>query len=163
VSYGPAWDDIAEGSGKDFRFLLERLEEVLGNAGHLPFSSKLVVDEQDCLNVLEQLKVALPLELRRAQRLLSEREHLVEEANAEAERIVRRAEDQAAQLVEQHDLVEAARERARSTLQRAEEEADEIRQQADEYAYRVLAQLRRRVRQVDEVVQQALDDLRGSG
>jgi vacuolar-type H+-ATPase subunit H len=163
VSYGPAWDDIADGSGKDFRFLLERLEEVLGNASHLPFSSKLVVDEQDCLNVLEQLKVALPLELRRAQRLLSEREHLFDEANAEAERIVQRAEDHAAQLIDQSDLVDAARERARSTLQRAEAEADEIRQQADEYAYRVLSQLRKRVRQVDDVVQQALDDLRDSG
>jgi hypothetical protein len=121
--------------------LLDRLEEVLASGSRLPFSSRTMIDEQECLDILDQIRVALPEEIKLARRVTAEHDSIVAEAEARGQQIIREAEERAAEKVEEHALVRAAQARAEQVEAEAMARSDEIRREADEYAYETLAEL----------------------
>ena len=90
------------------------------------------------LDLVDQLRVAVPEEVRAAKRINAEGERIIEKAQEEAERTIARAQEQAAFLIEERGLTEAAREESARIVDAAEAEAEEIRRGADEYAASVL-------------------------
>ena len=83
----------------------------------------------------------MPQEVHDAKRINSDEQRIIEKAQQEAERIVGRAQEQAAFLIDERGLTQVAEEESRRILQRAEGDADEIRRGADEYAVSVLVGL----------------------
>jgi len=100
-----------------------------------------VVDQNAALGLIDELRVAVPEEVRAAKRINSEGERIIEKAQEEAERIVGRAQEQATFLIDERGLTEAAQDESRRILSRAATDADEIRRGADEYAVSVLVGL----------------------
>ena len=90
------------------------------------------------LDLVDQLRVAVPEEVRAAKRINAKGERILEKAQEEAERTIARAQEQAAFLIEERGLTEAAQEESLRILARAEEDAEEVRRGADEYAASVL-------------------------
>ena len=91
--------------------------------------------------MIDELRVAIPEEIRAAKRINSEGERIIEKAQEEAETIVARAQEQAAFLIEERGLTQAAEDEGRRILDRANAEAEGIRRGADEYAASVLVRL----------------------
>jgi hypothetical protein len=100
-----------------------------------------VLDQNAALGLIDELRVAVPEEVRAAKRINAEGERIVEKAQEEAERIIARAQEQAAFLISERGLTQAADEESRRIIGRAEGDADEIRRGADEYAVSVLVGL----------------------
>jgi hypothetical protein len=130
-----------EGRPIDIIFLVERLESIIANGKKLPLTNNVVVDQNAALGLIDELRVAVPEEVRAAKRINSEGERIVEKAQEEAERIVGRAQEQAAFLIDERGLTEVAQNESRRILERAASDADEIRRGADEYAVSVLVGL----------------------
>jgi cell division septum initiation protein DivIVA len=99
------------------------------------------VDRDAALNLIDELRVAVPEEVRAAKRINAEGERIIEKAQDEAERIVARAQEQAAFLIGERGLTEAAEAESRRLIAEAEDEAGQVRHGADEYAAGVLAAL----------------------
>ncbi len=137
----------------DFVYLLDRLEEALVTGSRVPLTARTLVDEQECLDILDQMRVALPGEVKYARRVMEERESMISQAREEAERIVRNAEVKAGRLVEEHALVRAAQARALQIEDDAERSAEQVRAEAERYAGRVL-------NRVGERLEQALGSIR---
>jgi cell division septum initiation protein DivIVA len=91
--------------------------------------------------LIDELRVAVPEEVRQAKRINQESERILDGATEEAERIVARAQEQAAFLIGERGLTEAAEDESRRIVTRAHEDADGIRHGADEYAVQVLVGL----------------------
>ena len=117
---------------------MERLESLIANGKPLPLTRNAIIDRDAALNLIDELRVAVPEEVRAAKRINSEGERIIEKAQEEAERIVARAQEQAAFLIAERGLTEAADAESRRILAIAEEEAAEVRRGADEYAAGVL-------------------------
>ena len=100
-----------------------------------------MVDQNAALGLIDELRVAVPEEVRAAKRINSEGERIIEKAQEEAERIVARAQEQAAFLIDERGLTQAADEESRKIIADAQGDADEIRKGADEYAVSVLVGL----------------------
>jgi cell division septum initiation protein DivIVA len=100
-----------------------------------------VVDQNAALGLIDELRVAVPEEVRAAKRINSEGERIIEKAQEESERIVARAQEQAAFLIDERGLTQAADEQSRRIIEEAQRDADEIRRGADEYAVSVLVGL----------------------
>jgi bifunctional DNA-binding transcriptional regulator/antitoxin component of YhaV-PrlF toxin-antitoxin module len=100
-----------------------------------------VLDQAAALDLIDQLRVAVPEEVRQAKRINQEQQRLMEMAQEEADRVLARAQEQAAFLIEERELTRAAQERSREILAEAERQADETRRGADEYAASVLIRL----------------------
>jgi len=122
----------------DIIFLVERLESLLANGKKLPLTSNVIVDQVAALDLIDQLRVAVPEEVRAAKRINAEGERIIEKAQEEAEGILARAQEQAAFLIEERGLTEAAQEEGRRIVAQAEDDADEVRRGADEYAASIL-------------------------
>ena len=135
-------------AGIDILYLLDRLEEVLNSGSRLPFSSRTMIDEQECLDILDQIRVALPDEIKQARRINAERDGIIAEAEARAQQIVREAEERAAEKVEEHALVRQAQSRAQQVEDDADRRSAEIRREADEYAYDTLSELESELEQL---------------
>ena len=104
-------------------------------------TNSVVVDQVAALDLIDQLRVAVPEEVRQAKRVNEETSRLVERAQEEAERILARAQEQAAFLIEERELTRAAQIRSEQIIADGTAEGDEIRRGADTYAASVLIRL----------------------
>jgi F0F1-type ATP synthase membrane subunit b/b' len=100
-----------------------------------------VVDQAAALGLIDELRVAVPEEVRAAKRINSEGERIIEKAQEEAERIVARAQEQAAFLIDERGLTQQAEAESRRIIAEADADAEEVRRGADEYAVNVLVGL----------------------
>lgn len=145
----------------DVMYLLERLEEVLSRGAGFPFTRKRLIDDEECLGIIEQIRLGLPHEIRQARRLNAEREALLDEAQARAAQIIRAAEADAEQRVQDHHVARRAETRGQEILTNADRRVQQMRREADEYAYSVLADLEQRLESLLSAVRGGLLDLEG--
>ena len=104
-------------------------------------TNNVVVDQTAALGLIDELRVAVPEEVRAAKRINSEGERIIEKAQEEAERIVARAQEQAAFLIDERGLTQQAEAESRRIIGEAEADAEDVRRGADEYAVNVLVGL----------------------
>lgn len=150
---------VPEPGTVDFLYLLDRLEEVLAAGSRVPLTDRTLVDEQECLEILDQMRVALPDEVKYARRVVAERENMLVQAREEAERIIRNAELRAGRLVEEHAVVRAAQARVLEIEDKAERAAEAIRAEAERYAGLMLARVGDRLEQALGSVKAGLREL----
>ena len=127
-------------------FLLERLESQIATGTGVPTTRKVLVDKDAILELIDQLRVAVPEEIHAAKRINAESERIIEKAGVEAERITARAQEQATYLIGERGLTEAAEAEGRRIVAEANKVADGIRQGADGYAAQILEALEAEVR-----------------
>lgn len=132
--------------------LYERVEDAKSPALKPDMS---LVDRGEILDLLEELRAQVPVEVKRAQELLSAREKFVEEAKRDVDRMMRQAELDAKAKVSESEILYAAKEKARQIIGRAEERSRQLYQVANEYAEDALAR-------TEEAVQAALDEVKQS-
>jgi vacuolar-type H+-ATPase subunit H len=125
----------------DILHLVDRLEELVVEGRAVPFSARVMVDEERFLDIVDQMRVSIPEEIKKARRIQQERERIIAQANEEAGRIVNIAQEDAQNLLVDHEVVKAADARASVILERAQNEAKQIRKDADDYVLEVLSQL----------------------
>jgi cell division septum initiation protein DivIVA len=111
-----------------------------------------VINEEDCLDLIDQMRTAIPQEIKAGERIQQERERIIAQAEEEAERVVQLARDEANVMVEEHELIQAANQRAKTITERAQREAEVLRQEADEYARQVLVELRDQLGVLDDQI-----------
>jgi F0F1-type ATP synthase membrane subunit b/b' len=121
---------------------LDRIDEIVAtveSARAVPMSRNCLVDRNELLNALEELRVELPSELRRAANLLEERDKILDAGRREAERIVAEGEQEHARLVSVHEIVVSAEREANRIVTEAREEAQRLRDEVDDYVDTALA------------------------
>ena len=140
----------------DILYLVDRLEEIVKGSKQLPFSKLRLVDEGRIWPLLDQMRISIPDEVRRAERVIREKDRTIAQAHEEAERIVALARSEAAQLTAEHTIAQAAEERAAATRRQAEREVDAIRAGADDYAFDVLCNLEQELKRALTVIENGI-------
>lgn len=125
----------------DILYLVDRLEALVERGRHLPLTSTVMVDARAFLDIVDQMRISIPEEIKQAKRLQEEREKIIEEAQDEAARIISKAREDAARLVAEHELRRQVQQQADRVLDEVQRQALAIRQGADDYAAEVLAKL----------------------
>ena len=125
----------------DIQHLIDRLEQTLAESRRIPLTANLIVDEDRIFNLIDQMRVTLPEEVKRANRVEAEKDRILAQAQEEAERIRELAKQEAAELVKRDTIMAAAQQRADTILERARREADILRHDSDTYVMEVLSKL----------------------
>ncbi len=125
----------------DILHLVDRLEALLNNGWRIPLTSNVIIDEDDYLDLIDQMRISIPEEIKQSKRIQQEKERVIAQAQEEAERIVALARDRASGLINDHEVLQAAEARGETVVERARREAEEIRADADQYVIEVLSQL----------------------
>lgn len=125
----------------DILQMIDRLEELLNESRPLPFTHNVIVDEDRMLDLIDQMRVSIPEEVKKAQQLLAQRDRLIAQAQEEANRTVNLARDRSTELVERDQVVQAAYTQAEQIKAQATADGDSIRREADEYVLETLRNL----------------------
>jgi F0F1-type ATP synthase membrane subunit b/b' len=125
----------------DILHLVDRLEELLNQSRPLPFTHNVMVDEDRMLDIIDQMRVAIPDEVKKAQQLLAQRDRILAQAQEEANRTLAIAREKSDQLLERDAIVQAAQARADQVVHQARIDIDKERQEADQYIVDSLSRL----------------------
>jgi len=125
----------------DILQLIDRLEELFNDAKALPFTHNVVVDEDRMLELIDQMRIAVPEEVKKAQQVMAQRDRVMAQAQEEANRTLQIARDKADQLVQKDMIVGEAQRRAEQIINQARAEAEATRADADNYVIDTLMQL----------------------
>jgi vacuolar-type H+-ATPase subunit H len=155
-------DSSNEPGSMDILYLLERLEEVLGAGFRPPFTTRTLIDDEECFAIIDQIRLSIPNEIRQARMVNSERDALLDEARARAEQILKMAETEAQERVRDHYVTQQAQGHANEIHAQAERDAERTRQEADDYVYRALTELDQQLEGLSTTVRNGLQALRGS-
>jgi hypothetical protein len=144
----------------DILYLVDRLENALNTGQRVPFTNKIMVDERECLDIVDQMRIVVPEEIKQARRVSQDRDRITGQAQEEAERIMARAQEEADRMMDERGLLDRARDREREIVDEAELQAQQIREEADQYAFQILDDLNRKLGPILSQVQAGIDALR---
>ena len=126
----------------DIQHLLGRLEAILLEARRVPGTKMKLVDADRCFQLIDQKVLAIPEEIKKAQRIQQEHDRIIAQAKEEAEHIKAMAQDEAANLADDTAIMSIAQNRAQAIEERAHREAERMRADADGYALDTLLRLK---------------------
>ncbi len=142
----------------DVLYLVDRLEALLGKGWRVPMTSKTMIDEDEFLDIVDQMRIAFPEEIKQAKKIVQDRERVIAQAQEEATRIIALAKEDGARLTNDHAVAKSAQQQAAQINQQANATATAIRQGADEYAAQVLKELQERVKDAKEATRAAIEE-----
>jgi SNF2 family DNA or RNA helicase len=136
----------------DILQLIDRLEELFNDAKAVPFTHNVVVDEDRMLELIDQMRIAIPEEVKKAQQVMAQRDRVMAQAQEEANRTLQLSRDKAEQLIERDIIVQEAQRRAEQILAQARNEAEVTRVDADNYVVDTLMQLQDQISKMSNQV-----------
>jgi hypothetical protein len=122
----------------DIQHLVDRLEDLIDEGKHIPMSKLTVVDEERALEIIDQMRISIPEEIEKANRVVNQRDRLMAQANEEAARIIELSREKSETLISRDAIVQAAQNKADNILEQARQDAETIRSDADHYVLEVL-------------------------
>lgn len=146
----------------DILHLIDRLEELFNESRALPFTHNVIVDEDRMLDIIDQMRIAIPEEVKKAQQLLNQSERIIAQAEEKANRLTSIAQEKADELISEDIIAQEATRRADTILAQARADAEATRADADDYVVdtlsrvegelgRLLAQVQNGIQTVEEM------------
>ena len=151
-------------ANNDVQHLLDMLYEMIDGAKNAPLTSdKCILNRDEALDLLDEIRAQLPVELSRAQELIRAKEDYVKAAKRDVERMMQQAEQDAKNKVSETEVLGIAREKSHEIIKKAEDRSREMYRVANEYTEDALrrksAELRNRG---EEAIQMALEEVKQS-
>jgi len=147
----------------DIQHLVDRLEDLIDEGRHMPFSKFTMIDEERALEIIDQMRISIPEEIEKASRVLAQRDRILAQANEEAARLIQAAREQGVQLLDREATVQAAQSRAANIVEQAKQEAENITAEADNYVMETLARLEQQLSKALNVVRNGINEVNTSG
>jgi len=136
----------------DILQLIDRLEELFNDAKALPFTHNVVVDEDKMLELIDQMRIAIPEEVKKAQQVMAQRDRVMAQAQEEANRTLQIAREKADQMLQKDIIMQEAQRRADQIISQGRAEAESTRADADNYVVDTLMQLQEQIAKISNQV-----------
>lgn len=125
--------------------LLETIEKIFEDSKKVPFSNKKIVESDEILDIIEEIKNKMPDELKQARWIKEERARILQEASKEAEDIVKEAEKRIIEMIDEHEITKQAEAKSQEIIDEAKNQSRKISEGTKEYADSILAQTEKSV------------------
>ncbi|SHE27406.1 ATPase [Alkalibacter saccharofermentans] len=141
--------------------LLNELESILHEGTHVPFSSRVMVNTEEALEIIQEIMHSLPDEIKQAQWIKEERKKILLEAQKESEKILNDAESKIRSMVDENQITQSAYLEAQEIRKKAEEISREIRKSTNDYADSILKNLQMQIKELSETIEDNRKQLKG--
>jgi len=123
----------------DIMEIIDMMEETIEKASQVPLTGKVMVDKDEMLDFLQELRLVYPDELKEAKWVKEERERILTEAENRAQTIQKNAEETQMQLIDEHEITRCAYDQANELVRSASDKAIEIKTDCDQYVDEILS------------------------
>ncbi|NLB33755.1 MAG: ATPase [Tissierellia bacterium] len=137
----------------DILNLLERIEDIIEDASKFPLSSKVMIDKEEVLEVINEIRLKMPDEINRASWVSKERQRILNEAQNEAEELISKVTEQQKTLIEESEITRQAKKYADQLIQEAEQKANEMKSGAYDYSDEILSKLQEKIREINNIIE----------
>lgn len=138
----------------DILNLLERIEDIIEEASKFPLSNKVMIDKDEILEVINEIRLKLPDEINRASWVAKERQRILNEAQSEADELIEKVKEQQKYLVEENEITRQAQKFADQIIQEAERKANDMKMGAYSYSDEILSKLQEKIREINSIIEQ---------
>ncbi|MCL2341753.1 MAG: ATPase [Firmicutes bacterium] len=142
--------------------LLETLEDMLERSKTLPFTEKAILNKEEVLEIIKEIRLKLPDELKQAKWVKEERGHILQEAQREADDIVKEAENRIIAMIDEHEITRKAYEQKAEIIETANEMSREISRGTREYADSILETLEASINAIAVDISEAIRTIEGN-
>ncbi|MDD4779839.1 MAG: ATPase [Tissierellia bacterium] len=140
--------------------LLEKIEDIIEDASKLPLSNKIMIDKEEILEVINDIRLKLPDEINRASWVAKERQRILTEAQNEAEELIQKVKEQQRILIEESEITRLAKQNANALLQEADAKANAMKEGAYNYSDEILSKLQDKIRDINNIIEENREVLR---
>ncbi|MDW7670842.1 MAG: ATPase [Bacillota bacterium] len=140
--------------------LLEELEDLIESGSTIPFFSKVMVDQAELLEIIKEIRIHLPDEMKQALWIKEERQRILSEAQQEGEQIIQEAKNHAEVLVDQDEIVQMARQKAEEIILQAQHGARDMRISARDYTDELLEQTGETLKEILLTIEENRNELK---
>ncbi|MDD4495298.1 MAG: ATPase [Eubacteriales bacterium] len=140
--------------------ILETLEELIEKSMGVPLTGRCMVDREEVLEIIKEIRLKLPDDIKQATWIKEERQKILLEAQKEANSIVKDAESRIAALVDEHEITKKAYEQADEIVSNSQKTAKEIRLGTKEYADGILDKLEMILKDTLDVIAMNREELK---
>lgn len=140
--------------------LIDELEKLIESGNNLPFSSKSLIPPEDALEIIDELKHNLPIELKEAQDIVKKKKQLLIEAETDAENIRNEAEKTLKDMINNNEIVVKAREEAEKIIENAQESSKQIRIGTHRYTDDLLFKVQKQLKSINDIIEENRKELR---
>ena len=147
----------------DVMELLDILTGMISEAWGVPLGNdKCIIEREKALNILTDIKAALPSSIAEAKRLVAARDEFIGNAKKEAEAMRKSAEEKARLMVEEQEIIRVARSRSAEMIASAEARSAELRKVASDYVEDLMRQTEESLSASLSTIQSARGAFRGN-
>ncbi len=132
--------------------LLDELEDIIDKGASVPFSGRCILDKEELLDVLQEIKLKLPDDLKQAKWIKEERQRILQEAQTESDNLIKSAEDKIIAMVNENEITKKAIVQGNQIIENARQNAQQISDSSYNYADNLLET-------VEKVVMSSMKDL----
>ena len=143
----------------DILHLVDRLEELFNNSKPIPLSRNVVVDENSFMDIIDQMRISIPDEIKKAQQVIAQKDRILAQAQEEANRTVALAREKSEKMVEKSEVYLAAQAKIDQFSEQVRKESLQTQQEADRYVVDTLSVLERELQNVLQQVQNGIKSL----
>lgn len=118
--------------------LIDEIEDIVETASSLPLTSKVLVQKEELLDIISELRIKLPDEIKQAAWIKEERERIISEANKDAEQIIKETRLKLEELVSKEEVLKEANERAKDIMNKAQIASTNLKRSSLEYSDKLL-------------------------
>ena len=129
----------------DIMEIINLMEESIDKASTVPLSGKILIDKEEILDFIQEMRLSYPDEVKEAKWVKEERQKILNEAEGRADSMLKTAEAKMIQMVDESEIVRQAQEKADKMLEEANDQASKLRTDSDQYADDVLGDVERRL------------------
>jgi cell division septum initiation protein DivIVA len=140
----------------DILHLVDRLEELFNTSRPIPLTHNVIVDEDRLLDLIDQMRISIPEEVKKAQQVFSQKDRVVAQAQEEANRTLALAREKADGLIEKENVAQEAQKRYNQILEQARIEAENIKADADQYSMDALQNLEVELERITQQVRNGI-------
>lgn len=141
----------------DILNLVDKLEELFSQGRSIPLTHNVVLDEDQMLDIIDQMRISIPDEIKRSQQVLAQRDRILAQAKEEHDRMLEIANEKREQLTSSHEITLEAKRRSEQIVSQAYTEAEVIKREADKYA---IESLKRLEHEMDRSITQVRNGIR---
>lgn len=141
--------------------LIDEIEDILEEGSTVPFSRKVLVDSDEVLDIIKEIRIRLPDEIKQAAWIKEEKQRILAEAQNDADNMLNEAEYRLEELIDQEGITKAAKERSEEIINKAQATAKEIRLGAMEYADSLLLETQEELKDIISMLNENRKELRG--
>ena len=140
--------------------LLDSLEDLIENSKKVPLSEKSIISQEEVLDLIKEIRLKLPDELKQAKWVKEERDRILNEAQKEADDVVKEAENRIISMIDEHEITKKAYDQKAKIIETANEMSREISKGTKEYADSVLAGIEVALQDAMKVIQNNRKELK---